>query len=169
MLQKRPFLKHKLLLYFDENILDRVATHFKFAPAWSMKVKIITARELGTEGQSDKFHYNYCRRYNYTLVTLDLDFNNDNYYPFTSGKMPGIIMVKASSADAARIIDILSRTLDWLTRLPLPRAFLAESKLVAGRDGATMRGRDFATKEIKSFHVVAGVTQIMEIGKFFSF
>jgi predicted nuclease of predicted toxin-antitoxin system len=169
MLAKRPFLKHKLLLYFDENIPDRVAGHFRIAPAWSKKVKIITARELGTDGQSDKFHYNYCLRHKYTLVTLDLDFNNDKYYPFTSGKMPGIIMVKASSADAARIIDIVSRTLDWLTRLPLPRAFLAESKVIAGRDGATMRGRDFATKEIKSFHVVAGVTRLIEIREFFSF
>ncbi len=65
-------------------------------------------------------------------------------------------------------IDV-NRTLDWLTRLPLPRAFLAESKVVAGKDGATMRGRDLATKEIKSFHIVAGVTRIMEIREFFSF
>ena len=169
MLEKRPFLKHKIALYFDENIPDRVTRHFKIAPAWSRKVKVITAKDLGTVGRSDIFHYNYCLRYKYTLVTLDIDFNNDNRFPFTFGKMPGIIMIKASSADAVRIIDILSRTLDWLTRLPLPRAFLAESKLVAGRDGATMRGRDFVTKEIKAFHVVAGVTRTVEIREFFSF
>jgi hypothetical protein len=169
MLAKRPFLKHKILLYFDENIPDRVTRHFRVAPAWNRKVKIITARESRTGGQSDAFHYNYCLRRGHTLVTLDLDFNNDSYYPFTSGKMAGIIMIKASSADASRIIDILGRTLDWLTRLPLPRAFLAESKLVAGRDGATMRGRDFVTKEIKTIHVVAGMTRTVEIREFFSF
>jgi len=81
-------------------------------PAWSTKVKIIAARELGMNGRSDKFHYNYCQRHRYTLVALDLDFDNDIYYPFTFGKMPGNIMVKASSAIVARIIDILSRTLD---------------------------------------------------------
>lgn len=169
MLAKRPFLKHKLSLYFDENIPDRVAEHFRMTPAWSKKVKVVTARGLGASGRSDKFHYNYCQRHKYALVTLDLDFDNDSHYPFTFGKMPGIIMVKASSDNVARIIDILSRTLDWLTRLPLPKAFLAESKLVAGRDGVMMRGRDFATKEIKSFHVVAGVTRTIEIRDFFGF
>jgi hypothetical protein len=102
------------------------------------RIKITSARELGLDRKSDKFQYEYCLSYKYTLVTLDLDFDNDKEYPFTFGRMPGIIMIKASSDDAARIIDILSRPLRFVTWLPLPRAFLAETKFVAGRDEVTM-------------------------------
>jgi len=169
MFRKRPFLKQKVSLYFDENIPDRVVSHFRLAAAWSKKIKIATAKELGLNGRSDRFHYDYCQKHQHTLVSLDLDFDDDEKYPFRNGKMSGIIMIKASSADIARIIDILSRALTFITWLPLPRAFLAETKFVAGRDGVTMRGRDADTHEIKSIHVVAGVTSTKEIRDFFSF
>jgi len=169
MLAKRPFLKQKVSLFFDENIPDRVVGHFRLAPAWGKKIKIATAKELGLNGRSDRFHYDYCQKHKHTLVTLDLDFDNDKEYPFRNGKMAGIIMIKASSADVARIVDILSRALTFITWLPLPRAFLAETKFVAGRDGVTMRGRDADTNEIKSIYVVAGVTSTKEIRDFFSF
>jgi hypothetical protein len=96
-----------------------------------------SARELGLGGRSDRFQYEYCLRYNYALETLDLDidFDNDKVYPFTFGRMPGIIMIKASSDDVSRIIDILSRALSFVTYLPLPRVFLAETKFVAGATG----------------------------------
>jgi predicted nuclease of predicted toxin-antitoxin system len=98
MRSKRPFLKHKLSLYFDENIPDRVVRYFRSGPSWRKKVKITSARELGLGGRSDRFHYDCCQRHKHTLVTLDLDFDNDKIFPFTFGRMPGIIMIKASIA-----------------------------------------------------------------------
>jgi len=46
---------------------------------------------------------------------------------------------------------------------------LIETKFVAGRDNVQMRGRNSATKEIKSLQVKAGVTTIREIREFFDF
>jgi predicted nuclease of predicted toxin-antitoxin system len=169
MRSKRPFLKHKFSLYFDENIPDRVVRYFRSGPSWWKKVKITSARELGLGGRSDSFHYDYCQRHKHTLVTRDLDFDNDKIFPFTFGRMPGIIMIKASSDDVARIIDILGRALTFVTWLPLPRAFLAETNLWPAVDGVTMRGPDSETHEIKSLHAIAGVTLTREIREFFSF
>jgi predicted nuclease of predicted toxin-antitoxin system len=169
MSNKRPFLKQKLSLYFDENITDPVVNYFQSAPAWKKKVRVTSARALRMDGRPDRFQYDFCKNNNYTLITLDLDFDDDKRYPFTFGKMTGIIMIKASSADVARIVDILGRALIFVTGLPLPRAFLTETKFVAGRDGVMMRGRDASTKEIKTLHVVAGATLKREIREFFSF
>jgi len=102
-------------------------------------------------------------------VTLDLGFNSDKQYPFSHGEMAGIIMIRSSSSEVNHIIDVLSRLLDFLLRLPFPRAFLLESKFVATRDGVVMRGRDASTGEIKSLQVTAGLTTTREIREFFSY
>jgi len=83
--------------------------------------------------------------------------------------MPGIIIVRASSSEIGRIVDMLSRMLEFLILLPFPKAFLLETKLIVGRDGVTMRGRDATTKEIKTLRVTAGATTTREIRHFFSY
>lgn len=169
MIAERPFLKQKLLLYFDENFPDAVVSHFASARRWKMKIKITSAYDSGTLGQPDRFHYTYCQKRRNTLVTLDRDFDNDQQFPFTSGNMPGIIVIRANSSEVSQIIDILTRILTFLMRIPLPRSFLLETKFLAGRDNVVMRGRDATTKEIKSLQVKAGVTTVREIREFFDF
>jgi predicted nuclease of predicted toxin-antitoxin system len=90
------FIKHKPRLYFDENFPVEAIDHFR-SPYWKKRLWITSAGEQGHQGQSDRFHYSYCQRHGYTLVTLDDDFNDDRLYPFTHGKMPGIIIIKAKS------------------------------------------------------------------------
>jgi hypothetical protein len=120
-------------------------------------------------GQSDPFHYTHCERHRYTLVTLDADFNDDRRYPFTHGNMPGIIMVRGSSAEVQRVANTLATLLDFLLRLPWPKAFLAETKFVVARDGVIMRGRDGVTRQLKSLRVLAGRTTVRQVRAFFSY
>jgi predicted nuclease of predicted toxin-antitoxin system len=169
VIARRPFLKQKPLLYFDENFPEAVVSHFALTSYWKSKVKVTSASERGTIGRPDKFHYTYCQKRKYTLVTLDRDFDNDKEYPFTSGNMPGIIIIRANSSEVRQIIDILGRILTFLMSIPLPRSFLLETKFIAGRDNVQMRGRNAATKEIRSLQVRVGVTTIREICEFFDF
>ena len=168
MRTKRPYFKQKLRLYFDENFPERVVRHFS-ASYWNKKIKIITASGTSNLRKSDRFHYRYCLSHGHTLVTLDMDFNNDRLYAFTDGKMSGIIIIRASSSEVWRIIEVLSRLLTFLLTLPFPRAFLLETKIVAGRDGVLMRGRDASTKEVKAIRITPGVTTAGEIREAFSY
>ena len=141
--------------------------HFAESAYWKKKVKVTSALKWGTLGQPDSFHYKFCKKHSFTLVTLDRDFDNDQDYPFTAGQMPGIIMLRANSCDVRQIQDILTRVLRFLTWIPFPRSFLTETKFVAGRDNVLMRGRDARTKEIKALQVKAGATTMREIRAFF--
>jgi len=126
----RPFLKQKVLLYFDENFPGAVISQFASASRWKKKFKVTGASECSTLGQPDSSHYTFCQKHKYTLVALDRDFDNDQQYPFTFGMMPGIIMIRASSSEVDQIIDILTRVLTFLIWMPLPRAFLRQSLLL---------------------------------------
>jgi hypothetical protein len=79
------------------------------------------------------------------------------------------IMIRASSAEVLRIVDVLSRLLEFVLALPFPKAFLMETKFLATRDSVIMRGRDTRTKEIKTLYVTAGKTSSQKIRKFFSY
>jgi predicted nuclease of predicted toxin-antitoxin system len=162
------YLKQKPRLYFDANFPPEVIEHFR-SPFWKKRLWLTSAREQGQLGQSDWFHYMYCQRHRYTLVSLDADFNNDRRYPFTHGKMPGIIIVQASSSEVQGTVDGLARLLDFVTKLPLPKSFLGETKCIVARDGVIMRGRDSVTRELKSLHVRAGVTTTRQVRAFFHY
>jgi predicted nuclease of predicted toxin-antitoxin system len=162
------FLKQKPRLYFDENFPPEVIEHFR-SSFWKKRLWVTSAREQGKLGQSDRFHYTHCQRHRYTLVTLDADFNNDRRYPFRHGNMPGIIMIRASSAEVQQTANALARLLDFVTKLPFPKAFLGETKFIVGQDGVIMRGRDSATRELKSIHVRARVTTISHVRAFFHY
>jgi predicted nuclease of predicted toxin-antitoxin system len=162
------FLKQKPRLYFDENFPPEIIEHFR-SPFWKKRLWITSAREQRRLGQSDWFHYVYCQRHRYTLVSLDADFNDDRRYPFTHGKMAGIIIMRASSSEVQQTANALARLLDFVTKLPLAKSFLAETKFIVARDGVIMRGRDSVTRELKSLHVRAGVTTIRQVRAFFHY
>jgi predicted nuclease of predicted toxin-antitoxin system len=108
---KLPFTKQKLFLYFDENCPALAIDHFKRSSYWKKKIKALSAIELGNKGRNDKFHFDYCNRNGYILVSLDNDFADDTRYPFSFGKMAGVIIVKASKGDLRRFMVVLSRLL----------------------------------------------------------
>jgi predicted nuclease of predicted toxin-antitoxin system len=166
--QRRPFFKQKPILYFDENVPASVIDHFRNS-YWKKKIKLLSAVDDGNKRQSDKFHFRYCKRNAYTLVTLDGDFNNDRMYPFTFGDMPGVIMIKETKSHVRRIVNVLSNVLHFILQARFPKAFLLESKFIASGEGCVMRGRDAQTKEIKSMHIVAGQTRLSEVWEYFSY
>jgi hypothetical protein len=169
MRSNRPFLKQKLRLYFDENFPVEVIRYFASSSFWRKKLKIVSARGEKNLGQSDFFHYAHCTRKSYTLVTLDSGFNDDRRHPFASGQMAGIIIINVSSSDHPGILLALSHFLEFLLVLPFPKAFMFETKVVAGHDGVIMRGRDVLTREIKSLRVIAGETSLVEVRNFFNY
>jgi hypothetical protein len=93
----------------------------------------------------------------------------DRLYPFTFGRMTGIIIIRAHSSEWTRIIDVLSRLMEFIVSLPFPRAFQLETKCVAACDSVIIRGRDTRTLEVKTLHVVAGRTTHRQIRQFLSF
>jgi predicted nuclease of predicted toxin-antitoxin system len=166
---RRPFLKQKPVLYFDENFPAPVLDHFRRGSRWKKKIKVQSAIELGNKRKSDKFHFSYCRRRGWTLVTFDEDFNDDAAYPFANGKMHGVVIVKQTKGNVQEATRVLASLLDFILRTPFPRSFLMESKFVISREGCVMRGRDARTKEVKSLQIVAGKTKMHEVRAHFSY
>jgi hypothetical protein len=82
--------------------------------------------------------------------------------------MPGIIIVKAKSADVVRIANVLVTSLSFLLRLPFPKSFLTETKLIVAQDGVVMRGRHSVTRQVKTLRVLAGTTT-REVRAFFGY
>jgi predicted nuclease of predicted toxin-antitoxin system len=167
--RRRPYLKQKPILYFDENVSAAIVDHFRKGSAWKKKLKVLSAVELGNQSQSDQSHFQYCSRQGYTLVSFDTDFNDDKAYPFSNGKMHGVIIVKEGKGNASRTIGVLSALLDFVLATPFPKAFLIESKFVTSGEGCVMRGRDVKTKEIKSLRIVSGKTRMGDVWGHFSY
>ncbi|MGJ5121005.1 DUF5615 family PIN-like protein [Bradyrhizobium oligotrophicum] len=166
--RRRPYLKQKPLLYFDENIPASIIDNFRKRSWWKKKVKVLSAVELGNQGRSDDFHFQYCSRLGYTLVSFDTDFNDDAAYPFSNGRMYGVIMLKGSKKNSNRSKSDLASLLDFVLATPFPKSFLQESKFVISGEGCVMRGRDVKTKEIKSMQIESRKTRLGEVWKYFS-
>ena len=164
----RPFFRQKPLLYFDENFPARAIEHFR-SRYWNKRIRVSGAIAEGRAGRPDTSHYSYCQRRQYTLVTLDLGFNDDHLFPFTHGHMAGIIMIRSSPSEEEQIISILSRLLHFIISVHFPKGFLAESKFLAATDDIVMRGRDVATKEIKSLRIKGGVTTMRDVFEHFHY
>jgi predicted nuclease of predicted toxin-antitoxin system len=167
--KRRPFLKQKPILYFDENVPMPVVDHFRKGSRWKKKVKVLSAIELGNTGKSDDSHFAYCSRYGYTLVTLDEDFSDDSTYPFGNGTMHGIVMIKETKGNVQNIRRALANLLHFIQTTPYPKLFLAESKFTVSGEGCVMRGRDVKTREVKTLQIVAGRTKAGEVWKYFSY
>lgn len=167
--KRRPFLKQKPILYFDENFPASVIAHFRKGSRWKKKFKVLSAIDVGNKGKGDEFHFSYCGRNGYTLVTLDGDFNDDTAYPFSNGNMNGVVMVKEGKGNEQHIEGILAGFLHFIETTPFPKSFLSESKFTVSGKGCVMRGRDIQTKEVKSMHIVSGKTRIGDVWKHFSY
>ena len=168
--KRRPYLKQKPILYFDENVPASIIDHFRKGSSWKKKIKILSAVELGNQGQSDDSHFQYCSRHGYTLVSFDTDFNDNSAYPFSNGTMHGVIMVKGTKSNAGRSpIGVLSALFDFILATPFPKGFLTESKFLTSSEGCVMRGRNAKTKEIKSLQIEAGKTRMGEVRSHFSY
>ena len=166
---RRPFLKQKPILYIDENVPATVVDHFRKGSRWKKKVKVLSAIEAGNKGMSDEFHYGYCARKGYTLVTSDEDFNEDTAFPFGNGTMHGVVIIKEAKGNPENMQRVLANLLHFVETTPYPKLFLTESKLTVSGEGCVMRGRDVKTKEVKSYHIVAGRAKIGDVWKFFSY
>lgn len=59
--------------------------------------------------------------------------------------------------------------LDFVMKIPFPNEFLAETKFIVAHDGAIIRGRDSATREIKSLRVLPRVTTTWQVRAFFNY
>ena len=150
---KLPYTKQKLVLYFDENFPALAIDHFRTSSYWRKKIKIVSATESGNKGRDDKFHFNYCVRNAYILVSLDNDFCDDERYPFSFGRMPGLIIVKASRGDLRRIMVVLSRVLTFIHYFLFPKDLLRETKFICSEEGVVMRGRVIGSREISSLYI----------------
>ena len=148
------YLKQKFRLYFDENFPQDVVEVLKADSNWKRKCKIYSAYDQGFENKDDKFHFEYCRKNDLVLVTLDKDFMDDRKYPFS--KIPGIVRVVSKRNDSATILANLSSLLTFLSFFPLPRYFMSDTKFEVRSSGCVIRGRDSMTREIKSVTVRVG-------------
>lgn len=165
--QKQPFFKQRPALYFDEDIPDEIARHFASSSYWHKKYKFLNAAECGNKGKADEFQFAYCKRLGYSLVTLDGDFLDDAKYPF--GNIPGVVVIKTSKNEKARIKNVLDNFLEFISVLPLPKIFLGDSKFVISEEGCSMRGKDARTRELKRYYITAGKTTVADVRKRFSY
>lgn len=76
-------VKQKPIVYFDENVPAAFVDHFRQGSWWKKKIKVMSAVDLGNQGQSDDFHFRYCAKSGYTLVSFDTDFNDDTAFTVT--------------------------------------------------------------------------------------
>jgi predicted nuclease of predicted toxin-antitoxin system len=167
--KRQPFLKEKPALYFDENCPAPAIEHFRTGSRWKKKIKVLSAIDLGNKGKSDEFHFSYCKRHGYTLVSFDEDFIDDRAYPFSNGNMHGIVIIKETKGNTSRAERVLSNLLEFVLTTPFPKGLLRETKFIASGEGCVMRGRDAETKEVKSLHIVAGQTRLSDVRRHFSY
>lgn len=159
-------MKQKVELYFDENFPAEVIESIKTERKWTKRFRILSARDFGNSGRDDRFHFNFCRRKGFTLVTLDDDFMNDRKYPITD--TPGIIRIVAGKNQINKIHAELWNLLAALKHFPLPRLFVGNTKFQIGEQEWIIRGADAKSKEVKQFRL-AGSYKVSEIMKFFGF
>jgi predicted nuclease of predicted toxin-antitoxin system len=149
-----PHLKQKFRLYFDENFPQDVIGAMKTDANWKRKCKILSAYDHGFEKKNDKFHFEYCKKNDLVLVTLDKDFMDDRKYPISN--TPGIVRVVAKRNDSTTILANLRSLLSFLSFFPLPRYFMTDSKFEVRSNGCVIRGRDSMTRAIKTVTVRVG-------------
>jgi len=163
---KRPYLRQKINLYFDENFPIEIIEEFPKDRRFRKRIKISSAYELKQIHQSDDFHFTFCKQKGYVLVTLDADFMDDNKYPFSH--IPGIIRIVANKNEISTIRGCLAMLLDFLPYFPRPKQFMGDSKFQVSLEGCVMRGRDTSSGEIKTVTIKHGDT-VNEIGRKFSY
>jgi predicted nuclease of predicted toxin-antitoxin system len=160
-----PFPKQKLRLYTDENFPLEVVQAIRSDSAWRRKLTVQTAADAGNLRRDDRFHFEYCRKNGLVLVTLDNDFMDDRAFPF-GDEEPGLIRIVSRSSD--QILAALEAILIFVTEMPFPSDFIADSKLQVSNEVAVMRGRDVETRQIKTLHLIPGKTSAEDVMTYFS-
>lgn len=161
---KSGYFKQKLALYFDENFPLEIVNDFKKDTFWQKKCRITSAFDKKARGKNDIFHFSYCKKYNFILVTLDEGFWNDTKYPFS--KIPGVIIVTAKRNEISKIKHSLETLLSFLTYFPLPKYFVGDSKFKVSSETCVMKGKDAQTGEIKIYTITPG-DSVRGVGKKF--
>lgn len=164
--KKNTFVKQKISLYFDENFPKEIIKEIRQSKSWKKDCRIYSAFELGNSKKDDKYHFQYCKKNKFTLVTLDDDFMNDKKYPF--GKMSGIIRVVSKKNDLNTIRYCLTVIIDFLSGVPYPTTIIGDSKFQISSEGCIMRGRHPYTGEIKTVPLKYGDT-IAKIAREFGY
>ena len=159
-------VKQKIRLYFDENFPMGTVNYLKSDKNWKKKCKIISAHDEGNLGKKDGFHFNYCKKKDFVLVTLDSDFMDDTKFPIM--KIPGIIRIASNKQDQDDILNNLAILISFLSNIPFPRFFMGDTKFQVSKEGCIIRGRDSSTREIKSLPISKG-TSAREVMKEFSY
>ncbi len=73
---RRPYLRQKIDLYFDENFPREVIDELKRAKHWTRKCRFYSVYDFGNGNKDDAFQFGFCKKKRFTLVTLDDDFFN---------------------------------------------------------------------------------------------
>jgi predicted nuclease of predicted toxin-antitoxin system len=163
--KKFPFLKQKLFLYFDENFPKEIVESIIQDKYWKKIYRTTSALREGNLRKDDNFHYSYCKRKRFTLVTLDSDFMDDKKFPISN--IFGIIRIDSPQSDINRIHYLLNKILSFLYSIPRPRGFVGDTKFEVSSRGCLVRGRDAVTKEIKSMQIHGSNTQF-DLMKYFN-
>lgn len=92
----------KIKLYADENIRYGIVLALRL-----QGVNIKHSREVGLTTKDDQVHFQYARKTNRWLLTIDKGFLNHNKYPFEQTK--GIVIVPDTSKDL-----VAGKIMAWL-------------------------------------------------------
>jgi predicted nuclease of predicted toxin-antitoxin system len=163
---KRPYLRQKPILYFDQNFPRPIIQALRADKRFRKIYKICSVYDLGNEHKDDKFQYDFCKRKGFVLVTLDHDFMDDKKYPIQ--RIPGIILIVLGRKQLSKIKICLGILTDFLSRVPLPKAFMGDGKFQMSLEGCVLRARDAETREIKTMTIQPGDT-IYKVGKKFNY
>ena len=158
---RRPYLRQKIDLYFDENFPREVIDELKCAKRWTRKCRFYSVYDFGNGNKDDTFQFGFCKEKGFTLITLDDDFFNDTVYPFNG--FPGIIKIVTKGNNLESIRYCLNIMLSFLIIFPFPKYFLNDTKLRVSQEGGMIRGRDAQTKEIKTCSLVFGETTVGDL------
>jgi predicted nuclease of predicted toxin-antitoxin system len=164
MKKKKYYFGQKINLYFDENFPQEIINQLKNDKWFGKKCKITSVFDEETTRKGDSFHFSYCKKKNYTLVTLDADFWNDSKYPF--GKIPGIVILTCDSKNFSKVSELVEIFISFFSMFPHPKYFIGDSKFQISNKGCLMKGRDSVTGEVKRFLIQPG-DSMYKVGKEF--
>lgn len=152
--RKNPYFRQKPVLYFDENFPQTVVAALMENRQIKNCFKILSVYDFQHQNKDDDFQYEFWRQKRFVLVTLDKDFMNDEKYPIQ--KIAGIILIIARRGQTSTITRCLITFTNFLSVVPLPKAFMGDSKFQVSMEGCVMRGRDAKTREIKTITILPG-------------
>ncbi len=89
---------HRAKLYADENIETNLVRHLR-----SQGVAVDYAVELGFNPREDEFHFQEARRRKAILLTKDIDFLDNNRFPYRNMKDTAIVVLRTEKGYTATL------------------------------------------------------------------